>query len=263
MKPYFALIRGGFIIFSIHRYSFIFTFIGNLLYILLIYFLWKSIFTYSPIINGMTFRQTFLYLALAGAIFTLFKTWVDWTISRKIIQGSIIVDLIRPLDFQIQALFLSMGSALASLVFVTLPSVLVVFWVVRTEIGFGVNLLFFPIVLVFAFLLSFLIDYAVGLSSFYTESLWGISMTKDVLISLLSGALIPLQFFPEWARSVLQLLPFQAIYHIPLLIVTTPTMDVRTCVMLLAIQLFWVGVLFVLSRLFYRHAIRVLTVSGG
>jgi len=103
----------------------------------------------------------------------------------------------------------------------------------------------------------------VGLTAFYTESIWGISAAKDTIISALSGALIPLAFFPEAAQNVLKILPFQAIYNAPLQILTSSTLEPLGYLQLLAVQVFWVIVLYLLSRLYFRQAINKLVVNGG
>jgi ABC-2 type transport system permease protein len=200
---------------------------------------------------------------MAGSIFILFKTLTDWHISAQILDGSIIIRLVRPLDFQLQMLFLSAGCVLANFVFITIPSICIILLLFHSTISLGVALVFFPISLVLAFVLSFIIDYVTGITSFYTESLWGISITKDVIVSFLSGSLIPIQFFPQDIQNILKLLPFQAIYHIPLTLVTSRSLDLYQCLSMLLTQLLWVLLLFAGSRLFYSKAIQSLSISGG
>lgn len=263
MKAYLTVMKSVFMTILTYRVGLFFTLIGNLLYMVLVYFLWRSIYASAETIRGMTFNQAFVYLALASSIFVLLKTWTEWFISRKITDGSIIVDLIKPLDFQFQTMSSSAGFALGNLAIITIPSVLALVLLFGVEIELGPGLLFAPIALVMAFLISFSLDYVVGLTSFYTESLWGISMTKEIIVSLLSGALVPLQFFPDWAQRILRLLPFQAIYHVPLTMITTPNLDLLELAQMLATQVFWVVALLILSRLSFRQAVKVLTVSGG
>ncbi|HMB22621.1 MAG TPA: ABC-2 family transporter protein, partial [Anaerolineales bacterium] len=98
---------------------------------------------------------------------------------------------------------------------------------------------------------------------FYTESIWGISITKEIIVTMLSGALIPLQFFPDAVQKILMWLPFQAIYYTPLTLVAKPNLGWETLLPMLGIQLFWVVALFALTRLFYSQAIKVLRISGG
>src|SRR5688572_21985141 len=175
MRQYLAVTKGTFMAFSAYRYGFYITFVGNLVYIGVVYFLWRSIYKSASTLRGMTFDQAFLYLTLAGTLFILFKTYTDWEISSRILNGSIIVNLIKPLDLQLQLLCDAVGVALASLCFVTLPSLLALVLLFDVPIVTGQAMVFLPLALAMAFLLSYTLDYIVGLTAFYTESLWGIS----------------------------------------------------------------------------------------
>ncbi len=263
MRPYLALTKGAYMRWAVYRFSALFTLFSNLLYMVIVYFLWRNIYGSAASLHGMTFNQAFVYLTLASSMFNLFKTWTDWGISQSILNGSIVTDIIKPLDYQLQVLFRSAGSVLFNFTLISLPSVLLLLLAFKADIAWGIGLLFFPVALTFAFLLSFTLDYTVGLTSFYTESLWGISMTKEIIVTLLSGALVPIQFFPEAAQNILRLLPFQAIYHIPLTMIITPNLELAEYLNFLGIQLFWLVVLFALSRLFYNRVSRVLFVNGG
>lgn len=263
MKAYFALGKGSYMAAMMYRFSFFFTLIGNLLYIALLYFLWGSIYRDVDTIRGMSFNQAFVYVALAGALFTMVKTWADWEISYHITSGAIIMDLIKPIDFQLYALSRTAGFLFFNFTMIALPSALVLFLFFGAEVEIGLGLVFLPVALILAFLVSFAIDYIVGLTSFYTESIWGISMTKEIITTLLSGALVPLQLFPDAVQRVLRFLPFQAIYHIPLTLLTSPDLQATGCMGLLGTQLVWVLVLFLLGRFFFTRASYVLVVSGG
>lgn len=263
MKAYWAIAKGEIMIGAVYRASFIFTVLSNLLYMVLVYYLWSSIYRNATVIRGLTFQQTFVYLALASSIFILFKTYTDWIMSHRILEGSIIVELFKPIDFQLQILSHAAGGALSNFALITVPSLAVVWLVVGNAIPAGPGWLFFLPALVIAFVISFLLDYMVGLSSFYTASLWGISMTKEIIVTLLSGALIPIQFFPEAVQGILKFLPFQAIYNVPLTMISQPTLPLGDYAQMLLVQVLWLVVLWVLSRVFFNRALRVLTVAGG
>jgi ABC-2 type transport system permease protein len=112
-------------------------------------------------------------------------------------------------------------------------------------------------------LISFSFDYFIGLFGFYTESVWGLSTSKEIIITVFSGALIPLQFFPDAIQKVLLWLPFQAIYHTPLMMITRPDQGWDVFLPMLGVQLFWAVVLFIGAHLFYNQAVKVLRISGG
>jgi len=263
MNRYLVLVKGHFMEYTVYSFSVFFTLIGNLFYIVLVFFLWKGIYGTSETIHGMTFNEVFVYLTLASSILVLFHNFTDWGMAYQIREGSIVNFLIKPVGYRLQLLCHAIGSALFTALLVTLPSLVVILLVFHSSIPLGINLIFFPISLACAFVLSFIVDYMIGITAFYTESIWGISTAKDVMVSLLSGALIPLQFFPESIQHVLQLLPFQAIYYIPLHIITGTGLQLLDYLQLIGIQLFWIGVLIIVSGLFYQKAIRVVTVNGG
>jgi ABC-2 type transport system permease protein len=263
MKSYWAITRGSLLTIAVYAYGLMFTFVGNVTYIIIIYFLWRSIYKSSGVLNGMSFNETFVYLALASSTFILFKTWADWRMSFSIIDGRVVIDLIKPLDYQLLNLAQAVGFVGVNGLVVTIPSMIVIFLVLGGSVPVGINLFLFPVSLVLAYLMSFSLDYMAGLSSFYSESLWGISMTKEIIVSLLSGALIPLPFFPDGIRQVVALLPFQAIYHSPLRIITSPDLQMSDYVEILAIQCFWVLVLWGVGRLCFNQAVKVVTVNGG
>jgi ABC-2 type transport system permease protein len=146
---------------------------------------------------------------------------------------------------------------------ITIPTLLVLVFIFKVKFTFGIGLFLFPLSLLLAFLISFSIDYFIGLLGFYSESVWGFSTTKEIIVTVFSGALIPLQFFPEAIQKVLYWLPFQAIYHTPLMMVTRPDQGLEVFLPMLLIQLGWAGVTFFLARLFYNQAIKVLRIAGG
>ncbi|MBN1304369.1 MAG: ABC-2 family transporter protein [Anaerolineales bacterium] len=263
MKKYFAIIRGAFMVGMVYRLGFIFTILGNLVYLGVAYYLWTSIYETTNVMRGLTFNEAFLYIALGSAVFILLKTYSDWWISREIIDGNIIIDLIKPIDYQLMTLFTNLGFVLTNLIAITIPTALMLVLVFNVTIPYGAGTLLFPFSLIMAFVISYCFDYFTGLLAFYTESTWGLSITKDTIILVFSGALVPLQFFPEGMQKVLMVLPFQTMYHTPLMLFTRPDQPWEALAGMLLVQCGWALGLILLTRLFYLQAIKVLRISGG
>lgn len=263
MRGYLALMRGSLMIGLIYRFGFLFTILGSGLYMFVAYFLWHSIYGTKTTLNGLTFNETFLYIALGSTLFVLLKTYTDWLISNEIRDGSISIYLTKPLDYPMYALAMGTGFMLTNLIGVVIPTFVMVVFVFKIPIAFGPGLVLLPFSLLLAFVISYFFDCITGLSTFYTESIWGISTTKEIIIAVFSGALVPLQFFPEAIQKVLLYLPFQAIYHTPLMLITRPNQDWGTLLSMIGVQIFWIVVLFIGSRLMYNQSIKVLRVAGG
>jgi len=255
MSKYFALTRGGYMLGVIYRFGFIFTIIGNIVYLGVAYYLWKSIYKHADVIRGLT--------GLGSAVFILLKTYVDWFLHGDIREGTVANYLIKPIDMGLYILFFSLGFFLMNVTAITIPTFLLLTFVFKVQFTFGIGLFLFPISLLMAFLISFSFDYFIGLFGFYTESVWGLSTSKEIIITVFSGALIPLQFFPDAIQKVLYWLPFQAIYHTPLMMITRPDQGWDVFLPMLGVQVFWTIVLFIASRLFYHQAVKVLRISGG
>lgn len=263
LHSYLAILRGAFMVGVIYRFGFFFTILGNIVYMAVAYFLWKSIYANSVTMRGMTFNETFLYVALGSAIFLLLKTYADWYIAFEIREGGIAIYLTKPVDYQLYTLSISLGSVLMNLAAVTIPTLFMLLVVFRMPIQLGPGLWVFPLSVVLAFLISFNFDYFIGILGFYSESIWGMSITKEIFITVLSGALIPIPFFPEALQKILLILPFQAIYNAPLMLITRPNQSWNAILIVLGVQLFWAIAAFILTRLFYNQAIKVLRVAGG
>ena len=78
------------------------TLFANLIYLVLVYYLWKAIYDSSgtDVVNGMTFSDTMIYLILATALFNFLEMFVVWDMSRKIQSGSLVLDLLKPMRFR-------------------------------------------------------------------------------------------------------------------------------------------------------------------
>jgi len=263
MSRYLAVTRGGFMLGIVYRFTFIFTLFGNIVYLGVAYYLWSSIFTHADVIRGMTFNETFLYVGLGSSVFVLLKTYTDWFIHGDIREGTIANYLIKPVDVGMYYMFSSMGLFLFNAVVITIPTFLLLAFVFKVQFTIGPGLLVFPISLVLAYLITFSLDYFVGLFGFYTESVWGLSTTKEIIITVFSGALIPLQFFPDAIQKVLFWLPFQAMFHTPITMITRPDQGWDVILSMLAVQLFWVVAMFIVAKTFYAQAVKVLRISGG
>lgn len=265
LRRYTALTRAGIIESFQYRLSMFVMIIGNLVYLTVIYFLWKAIFASSgsDTVNGMTFYSTLIYLVLATALFAFMEMYAVWDMGRCIQSGKIVLELLRPMDYK-SYLFWSYTGTLAIQFLVTfLPTFIVVRLVTGDTIPLGSNLLFFVTAVILGVIINFNIDFLVGTICIYTESIWGINIMKQVIVLLLSGATIPLAFFPEGFRKVVDFLPFKAIYDTPLtILLTADACSIKTFKMLF-IQLVWVIILALFSRVFWKKSIRRITVNGG
>ena len=265
LKASLAIAKASFMEAAAYRAYFIFTVLSNLIYMVIIYFLWKAIFAgvSTETINGMTFKETFIYLALAGCISSVLMTWTEWQMSRDVRDGNIALKFIRPMDYQVNVFSRSFGDIITNFIIIFIPSFIVVYFISGKDIKLGLNLLVFIFAFVIAAIINLMFDFIIGMISFYTESIWGISTMKDTVILLLAGAIIPLPFFPEGLRKVVEFLPFQAVYNLPLQILINKSFSIADYGIILLQQIAWLIILLLFTRLCFKKASTAITINGG
>ena len=243
------------------------TLFANLIYLALVYFLWKAIYASSgkDVVNGMTFSDTMIYLILATALFNFLEMFIVWDMSRAIQSGKIILDLLKPMRYRTYTFWSYSGSHVVLFVLTFIPTFIVVCFITHGAIPMGINLLYFAISTLLALIINFNIEMIVATVCLYTESTWGINIVKETIVLLLSGASIPLAFFPEKARAVVSMLPFRAVYDIPLSILLKKNGSDTTqgLLNLMALQVVWIVILGLAGIAFWNHSVKKITVNGG
>ena len=264
LKKYLSLTRAGIIEALQFRLSAVVMVIGNILYLIIVYFLWKSIYSSAgtDIVNGMTFSDTLVYLVLATALFNFMEMYAVWQIGRDIQSGKIVLDLLKPMEYRKYLFWSYSGEFVINFFFTFLPTFIIVAVVTHGSIPIGPNLLFFVLSVIIAVSINYSIDFIVGAICMYTESIWGINIMKQVIVLLLSGAQIPLAFFPETLQKIAYCLPFQSIYNAPLMIITGKT-DPEETLKTLGFQLVWAVAMMIISKAFWKVSVRQITVNGG
>lgn len=265
LMHYFALTRAGIMEELQFRLGTIVTIIGNVIYLVIIYFLWKAIYASSPsdTVNGMTFSDTMIYLVLASALFAAMEMYVTWYLGRGVQNGNIILDILKPIKYEKYIFLLFSGNTIISILLTLLPTCVIVYFISGRGFALSYNLIFFAIAIVLGTIVNYYINFIVGTICFYTESVWGINIMKEVVVMLLSGATIPLAFFPEGFRNVVLKMPFQAIYNTPLTLLIRNDMALQERFTMLLTQLFWAVIMCILSRIFFKISIKRITVNGG
>ena len=262
-----ALTRAG-IMESLHyRLGTFVTLFANLIYLVLVYYLWKAIYASSgvDVVNGMTFTDTMIYLILATSLFNFLEMFVVWDMSRSIQSGKIILDLLKPLKFRTYTFWSYSGSHVVSFIMTFIPTFIIVMIITKGAIPMGLNLVYFLISPLFALIVNFNIEMIVATICLYTESTWGINIVKETIVLLLSGASIPLAFFPEKLRTVVDFMPFRAVYDIPLTILLEKNGSdtLQGLLPMFGFQLLWIIILTAAGTLFWNYSVKKITVNGG
>lgn len=264
-KAYLTLMRSAVMENMQFRMSVLVMLFGNMVYLVVIYNLWKAIYASvdTPVVNGMTFADTMIYLVLASAQFAFMEAYLVWEMGRGVQDGSIIVQLIKPMSYGTYQLFYILGGNMFYFIVTFIPTFIIVEIITGWVIPIGVNLLYYLVSVTFGMMINFAVDYFVGTICLYTHSIWGINIMKQILVTFLSGATVPLAFFPEILYRIVMFLPFHAIYNTPLTLLIHNDLPAAQVGRMLLTQFVWVLVAFGLAKAFWKVSERVITVNGG
>lgn len=262
-SAYVELIRIRFLMMLAYRVNY---FSGILIYSINIgayYFLWQAIYEHGETLGGLSLTQMTTYVAVSWMARAFYFNNLDREIADEIKDGTVAVQLIRPYNYLIVKMMQGLGEGLFRILLFSAPGMLLVWALFPIHIPLdGQAWLYFGISLFFSFLINAQINMITGLAAFFLENNEGLLRAKRVTVDLFSGLILPLSFFPLWAQSVLEWLPFQAITYLPGLIVTGRLTGMGVVEAIL-IQLFWFALLIFPIQWLWFKAHRNLVVQGG
>ena len=226
-------------------------------------FFWRALYSSAQVSAEASADDMLTYTVVSAAISIILSTNVERRITQSVQKGSIAIDMLRPVNI-FGVFFAEDIGALIALVFQNLLPVLAIGCLVArppvpaSPAAFGLFLLS----LCMAFFINWLLAVIFGMWSFKVVNMDSLIQVKKHLIRLLSGSIIPIWFFPQGLRSVLELLPFAYLYQLPLDFFIGHY-DTQSAVRGLAVQTFWLIFLWLVFLFLQKRVTRRLLVQGG
>lgn len=235
----------------------------NILQIIVYYYIWMAVYGGKTEINGISKSQIVTYIILSKFLMGRLTFGANSQISRLIENGDIGIQLLKPVDIQLYFYFVRIGDFISSIVFEGIPVIVVSVMLFGFQLPKNISNIFcFFISLILAISISYIIEFSIGIMTFYTTNGLGLQGLKVAFISFFSGALIPLDFLPNTLKQIIEVLPFKDIVYTPISIylnVLTPIEMIKAII----VQGFWLITLFIISKVFYSIAIKKVIVQGG
>lgn len=207
------------------------------------------------------------YIWLQQAFLALFAPWMaDNELFQMVVTGNVAYELCRPLDLYRHWFCRTLALRLSRTVLRCLPILLVA---ALLPAPYGLSLpasplagLLFVLSALFGALVVASYNMLIYASAFYTTNANGMRAILSSLSDLLAGDLIPLPFFPDAIRPIVELLPFAAMGNTPYRIYSGDIAGLDA-VQALSLQLFWLIAMTLLGQWMIRHAMRRVAVQGG
>lgn len=224
--------------------------------------IWRAIYEEEATLEGLQFRLVITYIVLSFLMQSIF-VMDEYLIQYKVRSGSISTDMLRPISFLGYVFSHNIGVMLFRIIIQLTPALLVAIFFVKILPPFSPLIaLYFAISVLLGYLVLYSINLVVWLTSFWYFEIFSFITIKDAAVMILSGALLPIWFMPNWLYNLVQITPFGSIYSVPISIYLgqLPETEIYTKILL---QIIWIIVFQVIGRLLWHCAQKRIVVQGG
>ncbi|MFH1896620.1 MAG: ABC-2 family transporter protein [bacterium] len=263
MKKYLEFFKASF------KWSFenrlatlIWVFMGAFPVVLMI-IIWQSLYRQGGALGGFSLSSLVTYYFLVGLVNNFTLTFRSDEVPRRIKDGDLAIDLLRPYSFIKQQMADELGYKVLSL-FVVFPSYALLFLLVGSQISIDAslqNIVLFLLIVVLSFFLTFMFEFALCMVAFFTETAWWIFHIRMVTMFVFGGISFPLTFYPEKIQKILQFLPYQYFVFFPTQVLQgsyTPAIYWRS----VGAMLFWIVILWFVYRKLWQKGSKSFSAVG-
>lgn len=85
---------------------------------------------------------------------------------------------------------------------------------------------------------------------------------RKATIQIFSGIIAPISLYPLWFQNLSKFLPFKELIYTPINI-WLGQLSYSEIFFVVIKQIIWGVILYVVAKLFFRHAVKNLTINGG
>lgn len=262
MKAFWAYSRQSFKNNSVYRINYLLGLVSACLQIYIMCSIWKALYGQNNIVAGVSYRMIVTNYIISIGLSNTFL-FDDFAVQRKVSDGTISMELIRPIDYRISLLAGDLGNVLFYLSMKFCPVFIFTLIFVDIEVPQNIIILFQFLLSVFlGFLVLWGINIIVQMSTFWFVNIWSISVLKDLFITIFSGIALPLWFMPAKLLVFINYSPFSAIYFDPIKIYFGQ-MTQNEILSSYCKQIIWALIFFSLGNLMWCRGRKRLVIQGG
>lgn len=264
MKKYWPVFKNTWEEYFAYRLNFIMWRVRTVLQLLVIYFLWWSIFQNNQS-NIFGYTQSLILTYVFGAAFLRAIIFSSRTIDvgDEINQGNLTNFLLKPMSYLKYWFARDLADKILNILF-AMVELTVIYFLLRPDIFLQTNffyLLFFSGSTFLALILYFYINFLFGLFAFWTPEIWAPRFIFFIFLEFFAGILFPLDILPHTLLSVLNFLPFSYLLYFPLKIYLGQ-LDYSQIAFGFLINIIWVAIFYQFVQLIWRKGLRIYAAEG-
>lgn len=262
LKTMIQLAKMQFNHYNIYKSNFYLFTLNRIVEIIVYIFVWQAIYNQTGNAGGFTLSQMITYYILATAFSSIALWGINQTMAHSIRNGQINKELLNPLSYFQYYFGLNLGElAFAVVIGFASFTLCAIFWKLALPVNF-LDFILCILVILLGIPVTFFIQIIVGTVGFYTNSIWGMQILRKAVIKIFSGIIAPISLFPIWFQNISKFLPFKELIYTPINI-WLGKMPYNEILFVIIKQIIWAVILYIIAKIFFKHAIKNLTINGG
>jgi viologen exporter family transport system permease protein len=256
-----AMARGSFARAAAYRYDVWLRVVGQLVMILIQVTVWKSVMAHDAQAGELDEMVT--YAIVSTCVSALHPFHMLRMLDERLRSGDVIIDMTRPLGYPLVLLGQSLGTMAFQLLFTVIPTLGISLGIYRVLPPVSaLHAWAFVAAVLLALIIAAELAYLVALLSFWVLTTLVFEWLLKGLRRVLSGAFVPLWFFPAGLGAVAGALPFRFLNFVPVSIYLG-RVPVESILPTLSVGLLWAMTLGLLAASLWTASMRRVVVQGG
>ena len=248
--------------YTIYKSNFYLFTINRIVEVAVYIFVWQAIYNQTGEAGGFTIEQMVTYYILVISLSSIATWGINEDIAHSIKNGKINKELLSPISYFKYYFGIYIGEVRFALRISIATFILCsMLWQVVMPVNL-INLLLFILIVVLILPISFFIQMIIGLIGFYTNSIWGMQILRNSVITIFSGLIAPLTLFPNWFQKIANILPFKEFIYTPINIYLGK-IQLNEIGFIIFKLVIWIILLYVITKIFFNYAVKKITVNGG
>ncbi len=247
---------------SVYRSATVAGVFTNTVFGFLLAYVLLAVYEQRPEVGGFDARDVVTFTFVAQGMLMVLGMFNDTEIADRISTGDVIVELQRPYDHQAWWAGVSYGKAGYYAIFRGIPPFLAGALVFDLRLPSVLDAAAFVLSVALAVGVAFGWRYLLQLSAFWLLDVRGANQLGWLAAQFLSGAFVPLVFFPGWLEVAARALPFASMLQLPVE-VWLGRYDGIELLGVYAVQAAWLVALVLAGRHIMARAVHRVVVQGG
>lgn len=262
MSAFSAIARARFKVLLQYRAAAFAGLITQLCFGLILVSVMRAFYGSTTSAQPLALKDVVTYMWLGQAFFAIAPWRSDPEVKGMIRSGGVAYELLRPLDLYTLWYARALALKTAPIMLRAPPLIAIAVFLGLAAPASSEAFALWAVAMIGAIALSAAFTVLLNTSLLFTLSSDGVHFIAPMLVTLLSGQLVPLPLFPSWALPIVQALPFRGLTDTPQRI-WVGDLSGAEALAAIAHQWIWVLALAIYGRWLLGRALKRVVIQGG